>query len=88
MYDVKLSDMRTHRYIVDKDIMEKEKIDCGEIPDEITLEYFSNLVKQMRHQQRRYFATRNSDILKESKRLERQVDAIIAKMFDTQMKLF
>ena len=38
---------------------------------------FIKLVKEMREMQKRYFKTRNADVLKESKRLEREVDAEI-----------
>lgn len=65
-----------------------EKVDVSQIPDEITLDYFAELVKQMRHAQRRYFATRNKDVLSDSKRIEALVDAIISKLYDRQMRLF
>lgn len=65
-----------------------EKVDVSQIPDEITLDYLAELVKQMRHAQRRYFATRNKDVLAESKQLEALVDAIIGKLYDNQMTLF
>lgn len=64
------------------------KVDVSQIPDEITLDYLAGLVKQMRHAQRRYFATRNKDVLAESKRLEALVDAVIGRLYDKQMKLF
>ena len=60
----------------------------NEIPVKITFKEFVELVKKMRHQQRRYFATRNKEVLAESKNLEQQVDSIIAKMNDTQLNLF
>lgn len=65
-----------------------EKLAENEIPVKITFEEFIELVKKMRHQQRRYFATRNKEVLAESKKLEQQVDSIIAKMNDTQLNLF
>ena len=55
---------------------------------EITLEAFADKVKQMRHYQRRYFATRDRIILEQSKKLEAEVDAMISSIFDRQMKLF
>ena len=55
---------------------------------EITLESFAEKVKQMRHYQRRYFATRDKTIMQESKKLEAEVDGIINKLFDRQMNLF
>lgn len=42
----------------------------------------------MRHQQRRYFATRSKEVLAESKKLEAKVDAVIEKLHDKQMSLF
>lgn len=65
-----------------------EKIDLNEIPSEITLEYFAELVERLRHHQRRYFATRNKEVLEQSKILERCVDLIIARMKDRQQSLF
>lgn len=65
-----------------------EKVDMSEISNEITLDYLAGLVKQMRHAQRRYFATRSKDVLAESKRLEALVDAVIGKLYDKQMNLF
>lgn len=35
---------------------------------------FIKLVKEMRETQKRYFKTRNAEVLAESKRLEREVD--------------
>lgn len=56
--------------------------------NEITFNEFVLLVKQMRHNQRRYFAQRRPDILETCKSLEKQVDSIIAKMTDTQTTMF
>ena len=80
--------MRTLQYLSDKEYNQMEKVDLSRIPDEITLDYLAGLVKQMRHQQRRYFATRSKDVLAESKRLEALVDAVINKLYDRQMNLF
>ena len=80
--------MRTLRYLFDKEYIGMEKIDVSQIPDEITLDYLADLVKKMRHQQRRYFATRSKDVLAESKRLEALVDAVIGRLYDKQMRLF
>ena len=80
--------MRTLQYLSDKEYNQMEKVDLSRIPDEITLDYLAGLVKQMRHQQRRYFATRSKDVLAESKRLEALVDAVIGRLYDKQMKLF
>lgn len=80
--------MRTLKYINDKRYIEMGKTDLNEIPSEISLEYFADLVEKMRHQQRRYFATRDKQVLSESKALERRVDLIIARMKDRQQSLF
>lgn len=80
--------MRTLKYLIDKTYIEMEKTDLNEIPSEISLEYFAELVERMRHQQRRYFATRDKQVLSESKALERRVDLIIARMKDRQQSLF
>lgn len=55
---------------------------------EITLDVFAEKVKQMRHYQKRYFATRDKTIMQESKKLEAEVDAIINKLYNRQMNLF
>lgn len=68
--------------------MEEEKTTQIENPGKITLEEFAELIRQMRHNQRRYFAQRRPEILKTCKRLEDEVDAIVAKITDKQMRLF
>ena len=68
--------------------METEKALQIENPDKITLEEFAELVKQMRHNQRRYFAQRRQEILETCKRLEHEVDAIVSKLTDKQLCLF
>ena len=68
--------------------MEKEKAPQIENPGKITLEEFAELVKQMRHNQRRYFAQRRPEILATCKKLESEVDAVIAKIFDKQLRIF
>lgn len=55
---------------------------------EITLDVFAEKVKQMRHYQKRYFATRDKTIMQESKKLEAEVDSIINKLYNRQMNLF
>lgn len=55
---------------------------------EYAFDYFIELTKQLRHNQRRYFAQRRPEILETCKRLEGEVDAVIAKMFDKQLKMF
>lgn len=68
--------------------MEEKKSQNNENSGEITLEGFAEKVKQMRHYQKRYFATRDKTIMHESKKLESVVDAMINKIFDRQMNLF
>jgi hypothetical protein len=68
--------------------MEEEKTTQIENPGKITLEEFAELVKQMRHNQRRYFAQRRPEILATCKKLESEVDAVIAKLFDKQLRIF
>ena len=68
--------------------MEGNKIRNNANSLEITLESFAEKVKQMRHYQRRYFATRDKTIMQESKKLESEVDGIINIIFDKQMNLF
>ena len=68
--------------------MEEEKTTQIENPGKITLEEFAELVKQMRHNQRRYFAQRRPEILATCKELESEVDAVIAKLFDKQLRIF
>lgn len=68
--------------------MEEEKAQQIENPGKITLEEFAELVKQMRHNQRRYFAQRRPEILATCKKLESEVDAVIAKIFDKQLRIF
>ena len=68
--------------------MEEKKTPNNENFVEITLEEFAEKVKQMRHYQRRYFATRDKTIMQESKKIEAEVDCIINKLFDRQMNLF
>lgn len=68
--------------------MEEKKSPNNANSEEITLEGFAEKVKQMRHYQKRYFATRDKTIMQESKKLESEVDAMINKIFERQMNLF
>ena len=68
--------------------MEENKSPNNENSKEITLEGFAEKVKQMRHYQKRYFATRDKTIMQESKKLEAEVDSLINSIFDRQMNLF
>lgn len=80
--------MRTKRYIYRETNMEEKKSPNNANSGKITLEEFAEKVKQMRHYQKRYFATRDKTIMQESKKLETEVDAMINKIFDRQMNLF
>lgn len=80
--------MRTKRYIYRETNMEENKSQNNANSGKITLEEFAEKVKQMRHYQKRYFATRDKTIMQESKKLETEVDAMINNIFDRQMNLF
>ena len=56
--------------------------------EKITLEKFAEEVRQMRYQQRRYFAYRRPEVLERSKELERRVDRIVDKILNDQPQLF
>lgn len=77
--------MRTNQYLYKGIIKEEEKVPENENSQEIN---FVELVRQMRHYQRRYFATRSPGILSECKRLESEVDRYINQKNDKQLKLF
>ena len=68
--------------------MEEKKSQNNANSGKITLKEFAEKVKQMRHYQKRYFATRDKTIMQESKKLETEVDAMINNIFDRQMNLF
>ena len=68
--------------------MEENKSQNNANSGKITLEEFAEKVKQMRHYQKRYFATRDKTIMQESNKLETEVDAMINNIFDRQMNLF
>ena len=80
--------MRTKRYIYRETNMEEKKSQNNANSEKITLEEFAEKVKQMRHYQKRYFATRDKTIMQESNKLETEVDAMINKIFDRQLNLF
>lgn len=56
--------------------------------EEINLSEFIDLVQEMRFNQKRYFATRNPEVLKRSKELEKKVDEIIYSKKNPQLKFF
>ena len=80
--------MRTKRYLYKEINIEEKKSQNNATSGEITLKGFAYKVKQMRHYQKRYFATRDKTIMQESKNLEAEVDSLINRIFDRQMNLF
>lgn len=54
----------------------------------ITLEKFAEEVRQMRYQQRRYFAYRRPEVLERSKELERRVDKMVEEILSENLQLF
>lgn len=59
-----------------------------ENPAKITLEELAYMVKQMRHNQRRCQRNPTPEKLATLERWEKEVDAVVAVLTDTQMKLF
>ena len=62
-----------------------------EILENITPEQAAEYVRfvaHVRHTQRRYFAFRKPEILNESRRLEKELDALNAQLLDPTPKLF
>ena len=59
-------------------------------PDELKINWveFVALVKQMRHNQRRWERLQKPEANETRQKLESQVDAIIAKLTDTQLELW
>ena len=58
-----------------------------EITHEQAAEYV-RFVEHVRHTQRRYFTFRKPEILEESRRLEKELDALNASLLDPTPKLF
>lgn len=56
--------------------------------EKITLEKFVEEVRQMRYQQRRYFAYRRQEVLERSKELERRVDKMVEEILSENLQLF
>ena len=54
----------------------------------VTYTEFINAIKQMRHSQRRYKRNPTPEKLATLESWERKVDAVVAVLTDTQMKLF
>lgn len=49
---------------------------------------FVELVRQVRHNQRRYMVSRRPEILETCRELESRLDAVISELTDRQMRLF
>ena len=61
--------------------------DLKKITPEQAVEYI-RFVATMRHNQRRYFATRNPQVLELSKRMERELDALNDQLLNPTLKSF
>lgn len=59
-----------------------------EYPEIITAKELAEMVKQMRHNQRRCQRNPTTEKLATLERWEKEVDAVVAVLTDTQMKLF
>lgn len=56
--------------------------------EELTLDEFIKLVKQMRHNQRRYRRNQKTEVLQTLEPIEKEIDDLIARYFERQTKLF
>ena len=70
-----------------------EDMKCPQIENlqEITPEQAAEYVRfvaHVRHTQRRFFTFRKSEILEESRRLEKELDALNAHLLDPTLRLF
>lgn len=70
-----------------------EDVKCPQIEDlqKITPEQaaqYIRFVATMRHNQRRYFSTRNPQVLELSKRMERELDALNESLLHPTLTLF
>lgn len=61
--------------------------DLKKITPEQAAEYI-RFVATMRHNQRRYFSTRNPQVLELSKRMEKDLDALNDQLLNPTLKLF
>lgn len=61
--------------------------DLKKITPEQAVQYI-RFVATMRHNQRRYFATRNPQVLELSKRMEKDLDALNDQLLNPTLKLF
>jgi len=70
-----------------------EDVKCPQIEDlqKITpeqAEQYIRFVATMRHNQRRYFSTRNPQVLELSKRMEEELDSLNNNLLNPALKLF
>lgn len=49
---------------------------------------YVEFVAELRHNQRRYFATKKPEALERAKEMERELDELNARLLDKQLKLF
>lgn len=68
--------------------MADDKAPQIENPEKITAKELAEMVKQMRHNQRRCQRNPTPEKLATLERWEKEVDAVVAVLTDTQMKLF
>ena len=67
---------------------DEKKSRKSKIPKKITAKDLAEMVKQMRHNQRRCQRNPTPEKLATLESWERKVDAVVAVLTDTQMKLF
>ena len=67
---------------------DETKVPQIENPEKITVREFAEMVKQMRHNQRRCQRNPTPEKLATLESWERRVDAVVAVVTDTQLKLW
>lgn len=71
-----------------KSMADDDKAPQIENPEKITVREFAEMVKQMRHNQRRCQRNPTPEKLATLESWERRVDAVVAVVTDTQLKLW
>ena len=71
-----------------KSMANDDKAPQIENPERITAKELAEIVKQMRHNQRRCQRNQTPEKLATLERWEKEVDTVVAVLTDTQMKLF
>ena len=56
--------------------------------EDLTLDEFIKLVKQMRHNQRRYRRNQKTEVLQTLEPIEKEIADLIVRYFERQIKLF